>query len=501
MTYPDNVADSDNRIYPSYLKPFLVLSALVTFGLHLAMSLNRYFDHDEFEALHSSWLLWIGDRPYVDFIQHHHLLIHYLLTPLFSLFGADNDVIVAARVLNYVGLLLMGYLTYHLALELGSDKLTGLAAATFLPLWILYGVKAVELRPDVPMNVFTLLGLVLVTRHARLRDHYSLPLAGVAFAVALAFLQKAAIPILLVGAILLVRLFIKDLKLAGLGAIILAGTLALLPFALGVYLTSGFELYWLYNYTYNNVYYDLRGIETFKLTSNIRYAVVINTPLALLLPFAFLKPSRRHFELLFYAAGVLGFAVLTGRHNMQYYMLAFPVVSVFAALGLRELFRRRVRFASATALLLLVPGVVRPLINYAYAATYSGAPRLAKIDYVNQVARPDARVYDGNILFNVFRRDVDFLWYMVVPPYKAPETMAIIADYDYDVYARIEERRPDIIQVYNPNKDNLAYLDAEQPVIRDNYLPSQAYDGLYLLNDPEVLSRERDYLGTLSGLE
>ena len=493
------MTDNSELIGSRRLTLLLYAFGALTFMLCLGMGLNRYFDHDEFEALHTSWLLWIGDQPYVDFIQHHHLFVHYLLTPLFSVFGETTDVVVAARILSFVGLLLMAFATYRLTFEVSENRSMSLAAGVLLPAWVLFTTKAVEVRPDTPQTLLIIVGLVFVMRHDRLKDRYSLALAGVAFGLALIFLQKAAIPIILVALILLLRLFMGKLKWTDIGAIVAAGTLTLLPAVIFIALSNGLDVYWFWNFTYNNVYYDLRGIETYKLINNIRFIISMNTPLALLIPFAFMKRDRRLLELTFFAVGIFAFAVLTGRHNLQYYMPAFPVLSVLAGIGLLRLLSLRLPYAKALGYTLLVLSFVRPAINYGYNASFSNEDRLGKIAYVNEVARPDARVYDGNILFNIFRRDIDFLWYMVVPPYQAAQTLALLNDYDYDIYARIEEHMPDIIQVYNPNKpEDPPYLDASEPIISENYVPSPSYDGLYLLDDPELLRRESAYSSTVT---
>jgi hypothetical protein len=51
-----------------------VLSILIVLN-----SAFRFFDHDEFEYLHTTWYLQQGDLPYRDFYQNHHPLFRPLL--------------------------------------------------------------------------------------------------------------------------------------------------------------------------------------------------------------------------------------------------------------------------------------------------------------------------------------------------------------------------------------------------------------------------------------
>ena len=49
-----------------------------------------FFDLDEFEHLHASWLVSIGKIPYVDFFEHHNPLMWYITSPLFYIY--ENNV-------------------------------------------------------------------------------------------------------------------------------------------------------------------------------------------------------------------------------------------------------------------------------------------------------------------------------------------------------------------------------------------------------------------------
>ncbi|MCC6537146.1 MAG: glycosyltransferase family 39 protein, partial [Bryobacterales bacterium] len=54
---------------------------------------------DEFEHLHSAWLVSQGQTPYVDFFQHHTPLFYYLAARFLPARGADFDTILSMRVL------------------------------------------------------------------------------------------------------------------------------------------------------------------------------------------------------------------------------------------------------------------------------------------------------------------------------------------------------------------------------------------------------------------
>ena len=61
--------------------------AAVFVVLTFALSIFRFLDGDEFEHVHSAWHVLNGAIPYVDFFEHHHPLLWYLLAPVLALTG------------------------------------------------------------------------------------------------------------------------------------------------------------------------------------------------------------------------------------------------------------------------------------------------------------------------------------------------------------------------------------------------------------------------------
>ena len=454
----------------------LALSALLLFF----MSLNRFFDHDEFEAMHTTWKMFQGQEIYDDFIQHHHPFTYYTLLPLYALFGGTTDVIIAARVFIFFQLAGMLLLTYLTALEVYHEsyrrRLIALTSTLFLSLTALFTAKALEIRPDVPQSLLSLLGLYLVVRFFRTRSLWLLIAGGVSFGVSILFLQKGIVFAGLVGLVLLGRwLFGRDIKFAQ--GLIFAGSViaAMLPYALYLLFSAQMQTFIFWNFTYNTVYYELRGWEAGKLVNNINNLYNENSLILLLfaVTFFFLRKRRLEVELLFLAAGVFGFTLLTGRHNPQYYLLVFPFVAILAAQGLITGLAGR----KAVAALVVAFVAFMPLVNqFRNAFVYTNDSQLAKIQYVLDLTEPDDYVYDGNIFFNLFRRDVDFIWYMAGEPYKAAETLALLMDYDYNVYEAIERFEPKVIS-------NFGIDDMSDPRIASYYVQSPEYGDLFIRTD------------------
>ena len=452
---------------------FVGLLLALSTGLLFFMSLNRFFDHDEFEAMHTTWKMFQGQAIYTDFIQHHHPFMYYTLLPLYAIFGGTTDVLIAARVFIFFQLAGMLLLTYLIAFEIYRDRLIALTGTLFLSLIALFTVKGLEIRPDVPQSLFSLLGLYLVVRFFRTRHPWMLIASGLAFGVSILFLQKGIVFAGLVGLVLLGRwLFGGNIKFVQ--GLMFAGSVLATPllYALYLLLSSQLETFIFWNFTYNTLYYELRGWEAGKLINNINNLYNENSLILLLfaVTLLFLRKVRLEWELLFLAAGVFGFTLVTGRHNPQYYLLVFPFVAILAARGLLLGLAGR----GALSALFIAFVAFMPLVNqFRNATIYTNAPQLAKIQYVLDLTNEDDYVYDGNIFFNLFRRDVDFIWYMAGEPYKAAETLAILLDYDYDIYAAIERYKPEVIS--NFGIDNM-----NDPRIANHYVQSPEYEDLFI---------------------
>ena len=451
-------------------------------GLLFFSSLNRFFDHDEFEVMHTTWKLSQGQAIYTDFLQHHHPFTHYTLLPLYTLFGGTTDVLIAARMVIFALLVAMLTLIYFITWEVYQDRLSAVLGTLFLSFTTLFTAKAIEIRPDVPQCLLGLLGVYLIVRFFRTRARWLLVASGLVFGVSILYLQKGIVFAGLVGLVLLGRwLFGRDIKFGE--GLIFAGSviLGVLPYFFYLLVSGKLSTFIFWNFTYNALYYQLRGWEASKLATNIDRLFSANS--VVLLFFAvtvFLRRKKRlEWELLFLAAGVFGFSLLTGRQNLQYYLLVFPFVAVLAASGFDQALRGRSRFAALTLLFIaFMPFVTQVRSIFVFTNT----PQLRKIQYVLELTDPDDYVYDGNIEFNLFRQDVDFIWYMAGEPYKAAETLAVLKDYDYNVYRDIAQYKPKVISTFGIDHMN-------DPRIAKHYTQSPKYDDLYL-RKPEQTSSE-----------
>ncbi len=182
-----------------------LILALVALGAVVVLrSQLRGFGTDEFEAVQTGWKIACGERIYVDFFQHHHPGLYYLLAPVIALSGERPATLITCRYL------MLGMLAGIVAASYGiAARLFGRAAAAvgvFL-LMANYGFvdRALEIRPDVPQTLCGLIAIWLVIPGEQPVTTRRWLTAGLCLGLGFVFLQKALFTIAALGAILLWR--------------------------------------------------------------------------------------------------------------------------------------------------------------------------------------------------------------------------------------------------------------------------------------------------------
>jgi 4-amino-4-deoxy-L-arabinose transferase-like glycosyltransferase len=172
----------------------------VGFALLIFNAVHSGYDHDEIAYLHASWLVSQGQKPFQDFMEHHHPTLLYLLAPLARLLqGSPRGLVFAARLVNLA--LLAVVLAVFTAVVRPVLRERHAAWPPLLLLGCYFFVRnSMEVRPDPWMNVLCLTGLwqwlVYLRSENRLRHA---AFAGLCFGAATAFLPKAVFFAGLVG--------------------------------------------------------------------------------------------------------------------------------------------------------------------------------------------------------------------------------------------------------------------------------------------------------------
>ncbi len=397
------------------VRPRLVHWALgVGFALLILHAARSGYDHDEVVYLHASWLVSQGEKPFQDFMEHHHPTLLYLLAPLAHLLqGFPRRLVFAARLINLALLASLLAIFTQLVKPLLRNRDAAWAPLVLLGCFFFLR-NSMEVRPDPWMSVLCFTGLwqwLLYLRNAgRLRPAV---LAGLCFGAATAILPKAAFFLALValGTALVLRGRVAWARAGrgaavGLGAALLPlGALALALWRLGLW--SDF-VFW--NYTFTPFYYwhthfdGPSALETLLVSVGESPLLWVGGLWGVVLAARSVWRREAAPEVAIAAVVVVGFIVAMFRtrwpfsHNL---LLMQPLLALLATVVLDQVGAARLRAALGVLLLAMVAKVSVLCLVYTegpgaevvqrrlLAATEPGT-RLAVPPPYNPIFRPDA---------------------------------------------------------------------------------------------------------------
>jgi hypothetical protein len=441
------------RIHPRRLLTndgylFIVIALLAL--LILALSSNRWFDHDEFEHVHSAWYIQNGYLPYSDFYQVHNPLLWYLMLPILSVFGDSIGALVALRALMYVLTLGLALATYLVARKATASRQAALLSVVILLSMVMFVWKSIEIRPDVPQVLFGLISIYWLLSFMKTGEPRHAALSGFAAGVSFLFLQKTVFLLIAYGPLF--------------GYLILRRRMSPKSFL---------------HFTVPFVVLLLLLLSYLLISGSVQDYVVSNWllhPQALMPPFAATRFTASHltenalFWLLLLPS--FGFAVLSTKTSLelrttvyvglallasplavrrpygQYFLFAIPLCCIAVSYTVQYLCTR-LRLWGASLVIMTVVMLVQPVVFLLPEAVGPGLRRkqLQKVEYVVRNTQPSDFVYDGDIRFNLYRRDLHYFWFSIASK-KAVDTYNALTGgryNDYDICALISSNRPKFV--------------------------------------------------------
>jgi len=445
-------------------KVYLILLALLLVAF-LAASLTRYFDHDEFETIHTVWKIVQGERIYVDFFQHHHPFFYYLLAPFVLIFRDSILTLFAARVFIFFLTLLILASTYLLGRKIFNSRISFLAIILLATTFI-FNEKVVEIRTDTIQTLFSLASLVFLFDFLENGKARSLILSGAGLGFSFLFLQKAIFLIFLVCLLLLYYFWQR--KISGRHLLIfgLSFLLTLFPYIVYLLLTKNFSTYlffnWVFNFNFVGHFYPFRHLaESFRENSLLWIFCAWGC-------LVFLKTHRQK-NLAFLSLGLLLSLFFVRVPLKQYFMTLMPLIALISSQGLYFTFKNNQKLLLIIFLFLTVPFIyssLKPL------ETTINRNQLALVKDVLQATNEEDFVYDGSARFNLFRKDIDFFWFSVNPTDSCLATYKKLRPCDYDINELIEEKKPKIVSTY-PAPVDLRRLEK-------HYKPFKNYPNVFI---------------------
>lgn len=405
---------------------------------------NSGYSHDEFEAIHTSWLILNGGNIYIDFFQHHNPLFYYILTPFIYIYGDTISTIRNIRILIWLIFILNFYIIYLYC------KLYKIRNYLFIFIALLsikfYSERLLEIRPDTCMYLSMLYGCYLFLEFVKRKSKLKLYLGAVFLGLSFLFLQK--IIIFYIG-LLIYQCYLIKSKEISINKVIIFWCITIFTIAIILLvIIKDFNSYFLNNWILNS--YLIQDGNNFANFYKIRIAVLKNIIsdnkiiILLSLILVFYENNKRKYILIYSIFIVISvFIFIAGSpFNQNYIYLAFffAITANFAIskIGLSE---NLIYFVS----FLFVVIIIHEQINF--KSLDEKQVQYQQIEFILNNTNINDRVYDGDIQFNLFRKDVDYFWFSGGDNFSAKKSFKRHIN-NFDEIDKIKFYNPKIISNY-----------------------------------------------------
>ncbi len=451
----------------------LILLAVIILTVVLLNVFHRNFNRDEFESLHAAWKILRGEKIYVDFFQNHNPLLFYLLAFVIKFSGTNIRTIFLGRLLIFLSFLITLMSTYYLG-KLIFDKTVGFYATLILASTPLFVQKAIEIKPDIAMVACLMASTAFLFYYFKNLERALLFFSAISAGIAFLFLQKAVPYIFFINIILIYKVLRRKISYKAWLLFLSVLFLTLLPYFLYLLFSGSLLAYWKFPIRFTMIWLGNHSHNPAFIAYFFRWlspVVIFFYVLGLL---AFLKTEDQKI------IGLLSVAVffsiwVNALIAPQYYMPVLPFIALITAAVLRNGFKKNYTVFIALCLLLI------PLIrnNYEIGVRSPGCkPTLKLVRYVLDHTDPNDYVYDGHASFNIYRKDLNFFWFVLDYKYGALFVYKKLHPYDYNIYDLIRTKKPRIISTH--------LLNVRDKRISRYYTRSPKYKNLYLLNEKAI---------------
>lgn len=439
-------ARTETKSSKDYSREFTYILIGVFILLAALNLLYRFFDHDELEHIHSAWYVAGGYHPYRDFFQVHHPLLWVVLAPWIWLFGAAVPTMFWLRGLMMAFTLGSIVMVCRIAREMSRSGEVGRMAALLLASTVMFWEKGIEVRPDVPMVFFALSSILWLFRFFYYKRDKYLLYSGLLASLSFLFLQKSVFLLAGCGIIFIFYLVKREMTIKQV-LVFACGVLLPLSGLLGYLLATGsFHEYTITNWLLHphikatfSPHHTLLGLFAENTFSWLIFLVAV--------VWVAFKGSDRRLKTVTVLAAVhfLGIFFIP-RPFKQNFMLLVALLSIPAAY-LIKFICVRYKWGDLQKIRLFSVIVIVPLLVLTVMVFLSHRPQLQRIRYVLENSDKTDLVYDGDIKFNLFRRDIHYFWYGLRrgKEFDAYNDVTGGMPADYDVCRLIRQKQPRFI--------------------------------------------------------
>lgn len=420
---------------------FLLLLIICAFFIVVVGNLNS-FGVDEIEHVHSAWLISIGEKPYIDFFQHHNPIFWFTLIPLFWIFGQTTATLFAAKTLTALiaAISLIGI--YLCAKEMTKEKRIALLSVLLFATCAVFP-QMVDIRPDGLQSMLCIFSLYFLMRYLnKSKKQRDIIIFGVLLGLAFLVLQKTLPLVGILGIFTIIQIY-KDRKCILPHALMWAGFVAVIIIgAMWVIFYNDPLTYWMNCWILNKsagINFAIGKSTMLKL--GILFALgAIWAYIAARIPKSVSKIDFILFGIL--AANLIGLFFVTYA-NPQYFLLIAFILSIYSAKAIFELIKHRHAKIILTLVVLCIAGVFLFTVS-----SFSHNPKqLDMINYVLDNSKSTDLVYDGDLQFNLYRKDVHYFWYSLRDTGMFNKYNIVTGGRfsDYNICSIINEKKPKFI--------------------------------------------------------
>ncbi|NMC36087.1 hypothetical protein GYA49_03495 [Candidatus Beckwithbacteria bacterium] len=501
-------------------RAILILSFIVLFLIAclFVLSLFRYFNHDGFEHIHTTWYLTQGKVPYKDFYQHHNPLFWYLLYPIVFLLQNNSFILISARVLMWLLAVGIGITTYFLCFKVSRQKILSLFSVLLLLACPFFLGSAIEIRPDVPQVLFGLTSIYFLLDFFDKNSKKSLTISSFFVSFSFLFLQKTIFLLTAYAFLFMYEFLRKKIAIKQIVFFVLVFLIPQFIFILWLYINNALPDYILTSWQMNVARKD--SVSPFWIVKSIYglafFGSCIISSLGILSIKIFTQTQKK---LAFLSLTLLASVFIVPYAYLQYFLFSIPLLIINLALFSAYFLKKIQNIFNIHIVFILILGsivlffihpylqetklfalvffifaciamyLIKPKAMYTYAAlsicltlyfcpTYLHYSHLWKqnktnikqrkiIDLVVKNTKPEDMVYDGNINYNLFRPDLHYFWYSIKEN-RGLGTYNRLTNNKYgnfNLCSLIENQKPAVISGFGYNIDQCGLKKYYQKII------------------------------------
>lgn len=457
---------------------WIILLTIETLIIGYYLFWIRTFNYDEFESIHAGWKILTGEKIYEEFHEIHHPVLYYLLACIIRIFG--NTLVSIYVSCFFIFLLSVGtiFYTYRLAEHI-FDRDTAILSSLLLPLIPWFTLSAFEVRPDVPMLLFSIASIYYLYQFLDNSKYLSLYISAICLGVSFLFLQKAIFFIALITGILIYQFCKKEISLKDISIYAILISAIYIIFLVFISFITSMESYFFFCFEFIRHRTEHIG-HAENIGSILDEVLQADRLIWIIIPayatvLAFCHLTRKQWVIAIAALWLLLTVFIVSVPYDHYYLPAMVFFVIIISYGFVIVARR---FFSKWITIFLLTIVISGSFNFytlvpKYAENRDREHQLSRINYVLSNTNDNDYVYDGSIVFNLYRKDLDFFWLRGHTEIPAHETYELLKPYNYDIYRAIYVNNPKII--------SHQHIDLNKyPWILERYRKSPEFNDLYL---------------------